>query len=193
MWKKPDEPSAQPVQNLQPAPPTPSMSPAPTPVAAPAVNKERAALGASITVVGDLSGEEDLVILGRVEGRVDLAQNSVTIGRSGRVQADIFAKTVAVEGEVQGNVYAGESIVLRKSGSVHGNLVSPRVTLEDGCKFKGAIDMDPQASERARSAARPAVRSAEVKVSDHRGADNRAENRNVELGKPAPIPVPARA
>lgn len=188
MWKKPDEPNAQPVQNLQPAPPPPPVTSAPSPVVTPPANKERAALGASITVVGDLSGEEDLVILGRVEGRVDLAQNSVTIGRSGRVQADIFAKTVAVEGEVQGNVYAGESIVLRKSGSVHGNLVSPRVTLEDGCKFKGAIDMDPQASERARAAVRPAVRGAEVKVGDHRSADNR----NVELGKPAPMPVPAR-
>jgi cytoskeletal protein CcmA (bactofilin family) len=188
MWKKPEETNAQPVPNVQPVPAPPPMSAAPAPAAAPAAPKERAALGASITVVGDLSGEEDLVILGRVEGRVDLAQNSVTIGRSGRVQADIFAKTVAVEGEVQGNVYAGESIVLRKSGSVHGNLVSPRVTLEDGCKFKGAIDMDPQASERARSAARPPVRAAEAKPGDHRNADNR----NVELPKAAAVALPAR-
>jgi cytoskeletal protein CcmA (bactofilin family) len=54
---------------------------------------------------------------------------------------------------VQGNVFAGEAIVLRTSGGVHGNLTSPRVTLEDGCKFKGSIDMDPQAADRARAAA----------------------------------------
>jgi cytoskeletal protein CcmA (bactofilin family) len=153
MWKK-DEPSATPAQP-QPATPAPvAMPAAPTPVpAAPAPPKERATIGQSITVVGDVSGEEDLTVLGRVEGRIDLSQNSVTVGRTGRVKADVFAKNVSVEGEVQGNVFAGEQIVLRKSGGVHGNLTSPRVTLEDGCKFKGSIDMDPQSADRARAAA----------------------------------------
>jgi len=153
MWKK-EEPAA-PAQP-QPVPPAPVVAaPAPAaPVAAaPAVPRERAIIGQSITIVGDVSGEEDLTVLGRVEGRIDLSQNSVTIGRTGRIKADLFAKNVSVEGEVQGNVYAGEQIVLRKSGGVHGNLTSPRVTLEDGCKFKGSIDMDPQSSDRARAAA----------------------------------------
>jgi len=153
MWKK-EEPAA-PAQP-QPVPPAPVVAaPAPAaPVAAaPAVPRERAIIGQSITIVGDVSGEEDLTVLGRVEGRIDLSQNSVTIGRTGRIKADLFAKNVSVEGEVQGNVYAGEQIVLRKSGGVHGNLTSPRVTLEDGCKFKGSIDMDPQSADRARAAA----------------------------------------
>jgi len=153
MWKK-EEPAA-PAQP-QPVPPAPVVAaPAPAaPVAAaPAVPRERAIIGQSITIVGDVSGEEDLTVLGRVEGRIDLSQNSVTIGRTGRIKADLFAKNVSVEGEVQGNVYAGEQIVLRKSGGVHGNLTSPRVTLEDGCKFKGSIDMDPQSADRARASA----------------------------------------
>jgi len=152
MWKK-DEPAA-PAQP-QPAPPAPVVNvsaPPPAPPV-PAAPKERATIGQSITVVGDISGEEDLTVLGRVEGRIDLSQNAVTVGRTGRVKADVFAKNVSVEGEVQGNVFAGEAIVLRKSGGVHGNLTSPRVTLEDGCKFKGSIDMDPQAADRARAAA----------------------------------------
>ena len=153
MWKK-DEPAA-PAQQPQPAPPAPvvSASAPPPPPPVPAVPRERATIGQSITVVGDVSGEEDLTVLGRVEGRIDLAQNSVTVGRTGRIKADVFAKNVSVEGEVQGNVFAGEAIILRKSGGVHGNLTSPRVTLEDGCKFKGSIDMDPQAADRARAAA----------------------------------------
>ncbi len=147
MWKK-EEPAPQP----QPAPPAPA-PPMPSAPAAPAVPRERATIGQSITIVGDVSGEEDLTVLGRVEGRIDLSQNSVTIGRTGRIKADVFAKNVSVEGEVQGNVFAGEAIILRKSGGVHGNLTSPRVTLEDGCKFKGSIDMDPQSADRARAAA----------------------------------------
>lgn len=153
MWKK-EEPAA-PAQP-QPAPPAPVVNVSAPPPAAPpvpAAPKERATIGQSITVVGDISGEEDLTVLGRVEGRIDLSQNAVTVGRTGRVKADVFAKNVSVEGEVQGNVFAGEAIVLRKSGGVHGNLTSPRVTLEDGCKFKGSIDMDPQAADRARAAA----------------------------------------
>jgi cytoskeletal protein CcmA (bactofilin family) len=151
MWKKPDDANTATAHPVS-APPQPS--PGPTAAAAPGSPKERATLGTSILVVGTVSGDEDLTILGRVEGRIDLPQHVVTVGRSGRLQAEIFAKSVAIEGEVQGNVYAGEAIVLRKSGNVQGNLVSPRVTLEDGCKFKGAIDMDPQAGERARAAGR---------------------------------------
>jgi cytoskeletal protein CcmA (bactofilin family) len=153
MWKK-DEPTAQP--QPQTAPPAPAAAPpvAVAPAApTPAAPRERATIGQSITVVGDISGDEDLTVLGTVEGRIDLSQNSVTVGRTGKVKADVFAKNVSVEGDVHGNVYAGEAIVLRKSGGVHGNLTSPRVTLEDGCKFKGSIDMDPQSADRARAAA----------------------------------------
>ncbi len=159
MWKRPEDTNK---PELQPNPtpaPSPSAPPPPPPVAAvaappaaPQAPKERAAIGSSISIIGDLSGDEDLVIYGRVDGKVDLAQHSVTIGKAGRVKADVFGKTISVEGEVHGNLFAGEQIAVRKSGSVYGNLTAPRVTLEDGCKFKGSIDMDPQSAERARAA-----------------------------------------
>lgn len=104
----------------------------------------RATIGPSIFIKGDLTGEEDLVIEGRVEGKVDLKQNNVTIGKNGRVRADIFGRVVTVEGEVDGNVFAREQAVLRQSGAVRGNLTAPRVTLEDGSRFKGSIDMEPK-------------------------------------------------
>ena len=161
MWKKPeDEPqraAAQPV----PANPAPAAPPA-APVESRSAG-ERAAIGASIAVVGDLSGDEDLIVHGRVEGKIDLRQHSVTVGRTGKVQADIYAKNVTIEGEVKGNLFASEQIVLRKSGHVQGNLTAPRVMLEDGSRFKGAIDMDSQA-EKPRPAARPLVLEPSIKT-----------------------------
>lgn len=124
-----------------------STSYAPRPESAPApagARRERAVIGASITIHGDLSGEEDLTVHGRVEGKVDVKGNSVTIGESGRVKADVYAKTIFVEGEVEGNLYGGDQIVLRSSGNVRGNLTAPRVALDDGAQFKGSIDMEPK-------------------------------------------------
>lgn len=100
-------------------------------------------IGNSIVIKGTVSGDEDLVIQGRVEGTIDLGKNEVTVGESGRVAADIIAKTVRIDGEVTGDVSGGEKVIISKSGNVRGNIVAPRVTLEDGAVFKGSIDMDP--------------------------------------------------
>ena len=110
-----------------------------------------ATIGASITIRGDLGGEEDLLIQGRVEGKIDLKQHKVTIGKDGHIKADIYAKTVVIEGEVNGNMFSDEQLIIRKSGRVRGNIVSPRVTLEDGAKLKGSIDMDQKPAEHQRS------------------------------------------
>ena len=112
-----------------------------TPSAAPKVLDERATIGSSILVKGDLSGEEHLLIQGRVEGQITLDGNDLTVGSRGRVKADVHAKTINIEGEVRGNLFGEEKIVIRKTGNVKGNLVAPRVSLEDGATFKGSIDM----------------------------------------------------
>ena len=112
-----------------------------TPSAAPKVLDERATIGSSILVKGDLSGEEHLLIQGRVEGQITLDGNDLTIGSRGRVKADVHAKVISVEGEVRGNLFGEEKIVIRKTGNVKGSLVAPRVSLEDGATFKGSIDM----------------------------------------------------
>lgn len=100
-------------------------------------------IGSSIVIKGTVSGDEDLVIQGQVEGNIELGKHEVTVGESGRVAADINAKTVRIDGEVTGDVSGGEKVVISKSGNVRGNIVAPRVTLEDGAIFKGSIDMDP--------------------------------------------------
>lgn len=101
-------------------------------------------IGPTIFIKGELRGEEDLVIEGRIEGKIEFKQNNVTIGKNGRVKADIYGKHISVEGEVQGNLQGEEQLVLRQSSNVRGNITAPRVTLEDGCHFKGSIDMCPK-------------------------------------------------
>ncbi|MFT6956699.1 MAG: cytoskeletal protein CcmA (bactofilin family) [Halieaceae bacterium] len=100
-------------------------------------------IGPSIVIKGTVSGDEDLIIQGKVEGTIDLRDNEVSVGQSGKVNADVNAKVVKVDGEVSGDITGGEKVVISKSGNVQGNIVAPRVTLEDGAIFKGSIDMDP--------------------------------------------------
>ncbi len=120
---------------------------------------DRAIIGPSITIKGDVTGDEDLVIQGRVEGKVDLAQHNVTVGGNGRIKADVFGRTVTVEGEVEGNLRGEEQIVIRKAGKVKGNIAAPRVTIEDGATFQGSIDMErkPPARPAPAVAAAPAA------------------------------------
>ena len=123
---------------------------APTPPAEPRPAtsvKEPATIGASIHFKGDLSGEEDFVIQGKVEGTINLKKNNLTIGKNGRIHANVTANTIVVEGELQGDMFGNEKVVIRKTGNVLGNIVAPRVTLEDGAKFKGSIEMEPKAVE----------------------------------------------
>jgi cytoskeletal protein CcmA (bactofilin family) len=146
VWKKSDDPVHPEPTSAPPRPATLSApAPSPAPAAAPEPPRrsgDRATIGPSIFIKGDLSGEEDLVIEGRVEGKVDLKQNNVTVGKNGRVKADIFGRVVTIEGEVDGNVFAREQAILRQAGAIRGNITAPRVILEDGSRFKGSIDMD---------------------------------------------------
>lgn len=100
-------------------------------------------IGPSITIKGEVTGEEDLLIQGKVQGTISLNGNTVSVGESGDVSADIKAMVIKIDGKVTGDITAKEKVVISKSGNVHGNIVAPRVTLEDGAIFKGSIDMDP--------------------------------------------------
>ena len=140
MWNKREE------ELIRPPAGTPAAAnPAAVPPAATGERREPAVIGASITFVGDVTGGEDLTILGKVEGKIDLPQHSVTIGQGGRVKADIHAKSVSVAGEVHGNLVASEQIVIRKTATMLGNLSAPRVGLEDGCCFRGSVEMETPA------------------------------------------------
>jgi cytoskeletal protein CcmA (bactofilin family) len=144
IWKKSDEdnpPTQTPIQPL----PKPSI-----PRSQPPSNKERALIGSSIKIEGNLSGGEDLFVEGRVKGKIDLNQHNVTIGSNGRIKADIHGRSIVVMGEVEGNIYGSEQIVLQKSSKVRGNLFAARVSLEDGSDFKGSIDMTSKPAEEAK-------------------------------------------
>jgi cytoskeletal protein CcmA (bactofilin family) len=106
--------------------------------------RDAAVIGPSIKINGDLSGEEDLIIQGKVAGTIQLKEKSLTVGKQGKVDANVLAKNVIVDGEVKGDLYGSERVAIRKTGNVHGNIVSPKVSLEEGCCFKGSIDMDQE-------------------------------------------------
>jgi len=105
-----------------------------------------ATIGPSIVVRGEVSGNEDLLIQGQLDGSVALELNSVTVGGGGRVKADITGRIITIEGNVEGNLNAKEQIILRGSAIVQGDIKAPRVVLEDGASFRGLVDMGVRAS-----------------------------------------------
>ena len=131
---------------MDPSPPRSSSAP---------VSRDAAVIGPSIHIDGDVRGEEDLLIEGEVGGTVQLKNNSLTIGPNGKVRADVYAHSIYVDGYVEGDLFGAERVHIRKSAQVKGNVTSPRVSVEDGAKFKGAIEMDPQAAQSANRAAAP--------------------------------------
>ena len=98
-------------------------------------------IGRGITIRGNLSGSEDLVIEGRVEGTVAL-KNHLTIEGTGSIMADVDVQNLTVNGEVQGNIAASESVLVSGTAKVIGNIRAPRVIIEDGARFKGGIEME---------------------------------------------------
>ena len=99
-------------------------------------------IGQSIQIKGELTGNEDLTIEGKVDGKIILKDHNLTIGANGRITAEIHAKTVVVVGEVVGNISADDKVEVAPTGSMKGDIAAPRVVLADGARFKGSIDMD---------------------------------------------------
>jgi cytoskeletal protein CcmA (bactofilin family) len=145
MWKR-DE-SVRPAPPPGPVPSAPPAQPvtAEAPLAAsrpPAhVEKTIVNIGKSVVIKGELSGSEDLIIEGQVDGKIELRENVLTIGPNGKIKAQIFAKAVIVQGEVTGNVTATEKVDIRDNGSLDGDIASPRVAIAEGAHFRGSIDM----------------------------------------------------
>jgi len=101
-----------------------------------------AIIGPSIHIEGQLTGEEALIIQGRVEGTIDLKDNDLTIGSNGTIKADVYAKNIRVEGELKGDLHGKERVHISTTGKVTGNIFSTRVSIEDGARFRGSIDME---------------------------------------------------
>ncbi len=131
---------------------------------------ETAVIGRSIQISGDLRGDEDLRIEGDVTGTVELRNSSLTIGKEGRIKADVYAKTVIVEGHMEGDVYASERISIRASAQVLGNVTAPRVGLEEGARFKGSVEMDQESVNRALGQTKNAAAAQRPKPADTKPA-----------------------
>lgn len=142
-----------------------------------------ATIGPSISIDGQLKGEEDLVVEGRIKGTVELKNNTLTIGTQGTLDAEVFAHTILVEGTVNGDLYASENISIRKSARIRGNILAPRISLEDGAKFRGSIDMDAD-SEAFRKAFGGKSSAASSTSGKPASPPNSAPGGNVEKGKP---------
>ena len=99
-------------------------------------------IGPSIQIKGELQGDEDLTIDGRVEGKIELRDHNLTIGPNGKIKADLYAKTIVIAGDVTGHAYAAERIEIAPTGKRIGDIHSPRITIADGAHFKGSVDME---------------------------------------------------
>jgi cytoskeletal protein CcmA (bactofilin family) len=113
----------------------------PRPVTTTATASDQATIGKSLVIKGEVSGSESLYIDGRVEGSINLAGNRVTIGRNGVVAANISAREIVVLGKVRGNLTASDRVDIRSDGSLTGDVVAARISIEDGAFFKGGIDI----------------------------------------------------
>jgi len=180
MWgnKKPDTPqSAQPESKNFPVNPPPKPAAATwegtnamstdaiRPLGATA-DRATARLGPSLHVKGEISGNEDLLIDGSVEGLVQLDERKLTVGATAKLTADIIAREVVVYGTVKGNLRAKDRIEIKKDGSVNGDLTTARIMIEDGAYFKGSIEIDKSAEKEsgagsfARTSSAPAAAGA---------------------------------
>ena len=120
--------------------PTSSSTPAPRPVAS-SSTADQATIGKSLVIKGEVTGSESLYIDGRVEGSINLSGNRVTVGRNGVVSANINAREIVVLGKVRGNLTASDRVDIRSDGSLTGDVVAARISIEDGAFFKGGIDI----------------------------------------------------
>ena len=150
MWK-PNQPGSQTPPTPEPARPQP---PAGTPAfdasragSAAIPTGEQATIGKSLVVKGELSGSESLYVDGKVEGAINLPGNRVTVGRNGQVAANIMAREIVVLGKVRGNCQASDRVDIRSEGSLTGDVVAARISIEDGAFFKGGIDIRKPGNE----------------------------------------------
>ena len=152
MWKPTNQPQT-PGRPAEPERPTlstpsvpaimanePALGPRPA-TATTTTTADQATIGKSLVIKGEVTGSESLYIDGRVEGSISLAGNRVTIGRNGVVAANINAREIVVLGKVRGNLTASDRVDIRSDGSLTGDVVAARISIEDGAFFKGGIDI----------------------------------------------------
>jgi cytoskeletal protein CcmA (bactofilin family) len=102
---------------------------------------DQATIGRTLVIKGEISGSESLYIDGRIEGKITMPESRVTIGRNGKVDASIQAREVVIMGKVTGNIECSDRVDIRAEGSVHGDIATSRISVEDGASLKGGIQV----------------------------------------------------
>lgn len=200
MWKRTEElkPSAPGANAAEPAAATPNFNPpaapraeavtpfvlaapvAPTSTSVPVTSADVTSaitavstIGAGLKIRGDISGDCHLIIEGEAHGKIHLANGRVTVGAKGRVNADIAAPEIVIEGNVQGNLQARDNVRMGSASHVQGSVLSPRIRIEDGARFRGKVEMArpghaPQSSGSAKPAEQTVASSTAI-VGTQRG------------------------
>jgi cytoskeletal protein CcmA (bactofilin family) len=135
------------------------MTPGPAP-ATPSAKSGASTITSGLRISGDFSGDSDLYIDGEAKGKIRLLHSRVSVGPNGKVQADIEARDIVVEGAVQGNLKASESVRLGPSSRVQGSLVTPRVAIDDGARLRGKVEMTRPGEFKREAGGEPASVSA---------------------------------
>lgn len=112
---------------------------------------EQATIGRTVVIKGEVSGNESLYIDGRVEGSVTFKDHRVTVGRNGVVQANISAREVVIMGKVTGNVECSDRVDIRSEGTLTGDVVSARISVEDGAMLRGSVQLNPTEQKQDKS------------------------------------------
>jgi cytoskeletal protein CcmA (bactofilin family) len=99
-------------------------------------------LGSTLILKGELSGEEDVVIEGNFQGKINLGNHNLVIEKGGKVEAEIFVKNITLNGHVIGNIYASEKVFISPDGQMEGDIHASRISIMDGAQFKGSIKME---------------------------------------------------
>jgi len=121
-------------------PPTPNTV---TPLKTTTSPIEQATIGRTLVIKGEISGSESLYIDGRIEGSITFKDHRVTVGRNGVVQANIAAREVVIMGKVTGNVECSDRVDIRSEGTLNGDVISQRISVEDGAQLRGSVQLIP--------------------------------------------------
>lgn len=122
-----------------------------------ATTGQQAHLGKSLMIKGEVSGSEDLYLDGEVEGAIDLKGNRLTLGPNGRVRANVTARSAVIHGKLEGNITAADRVDLKQSAIVTGDIVTQRISIDEGAFFKGGVDISRGAGQPESKAASTAA------------------------------------
>lgn len=122
--------------------------------------RKTSVIGPTLKFKGELSANEDLIIEGEIEGTIAHQDKNLTVGKEGRVNADINARTVEIYGKVEGDIHGEDVVKLAKSADVRGNVYCARIIMEEGARFSGSIDMSQKKKAPSKPTSVPLAKSA---------------------------------